>query len=105
MDKDDVYSVVISEKTKEMLVSHTAFLAKASPEAAKRLVEEFQQTAISLQNMPNRCPWFSGEYIPKHQYRYIVFNKRYMLIYQVIDRTVYVNYCIDCRQDYGWLFK
>ena len=39
MDKDDVYSVVISEKTKEMLVSHTAFLAKVSPEAAKRLVE------------------------------------------------------------------
>lgn len=102
---NDLYSVIVSEKAKKMLVSHSAFLAKVSPSAAKKLVEDFQATALSLKNIPNRCPWFSGAYIPKHQYRYIVFGKRYMLIYQIIDKTVYVDYCIDCRQDYGWLLK
>jgi len=102
---DNLYDVVISEKAKKMLVSHATFLAKASISAAEKLVEDFQETALSLRNMPNRCPWLSGAYIPKHQYRYIIFNKRYMLIYQIIDRAVYVDYCIDCRQDYGWLIK
>ncbi|MBO5360070.1 MAG: type II toxin-antitoxin system RelE/ParE family toxin [Clostridia bacterium] len=102
---NDFYSVIVSEKAKKMLVSHVAFLAKVSPTAAEKLVEDFQETASSLQNIPNRCPWLSGSYIPKHQYRYIVFGKRYMLIYQIVDKTVYVDYCIDCRQDYGWLLK
>ena len=102
---NDFYSVIVSEKAKKMLVSHAAFLAKVSPNAAEKLVEDFQATASSLQNMPGRCPWFSGAYIPKHQYRYIVFSKRYMLIYQIVDKTVYVDYCLDCRQDYGWLLK
>ena len=102
---NDCYSVIVSEKAKQMLVSHAAFLAKVSPTAAENLVEDFQETASSLESMPNRCPWFSGAYIPKHQYRYIVFSKRYMLIYQIVDNTVYVDYCIDCRQDYHWLLK
>ena len=102
---NELYSVIISEKAKKMLVSHAVFLAKASPAAADKLVDNFQEAALSLQNMPGRCPWVSGAYIPKHQYRYIVFGKRYMLIYQIIDKNVYVDYCIDCRQDYGWLLK
>ena len=102
---NEKYTVIISEKTEEMLVSHAAFLAKVSQEAAYKLVEDFQQTAESLQQFPGRCPWFSGVNIPKHQYRYIIFGKRYMLIYQIIDHTVYVDACIDCRQDYGWLLK
>ncbi len=68
---NDFYSVTVSEKAKKMLVSHAAFLAKGSPSAAEKLVEDFQKTASSLQKMPNRCTWFSGAYIPKHQYRYI----------------------------------
>lgn len=105
MDNKELYSVIIPEKAKKMLVEHSAFLAKISPLAAEKLVKEFQDAAISLQNLPNRCPWLSGINIPKHQYRYIVFSKRYMLIYQIVDKTVYVDYCIDCRQDYGWLLK
>lgn len=105
MDNSEFFSVVISEKANKMLVSHAAFLAKVSTQAAEKLVSDFQQTALSLQQLPNRCPWFSEINIPMHQYRYIIFNKRYMLVYQIINKTVYVDYCIDCRQDYGWLLK
>ena len=88
-----------------MLVSHAAFLAQVSPEAAERLTAEFEKTANSLGTMSQRCPWLSGEYIPKNAYRFIVFEKRYMIIFQIKDDTVYANYVVDCRQDYGWFIR
>jgi hypothetical protein len=53
--------------------------------------------------MPQRCPWFSGEYIPRNTYRFILFEKRYMLLFQIVDNTVYADYVLDGRQDYSWL--
>ena len=32
-------------------------------------------------------------------------EKRYMLIFQIVDNTVYADYVVDCRQDYGWLIR
>lgn len=98
------YTVVVSDRATQMLVSHAAFLAQVSLAAAQRLVDEFQQAATSLEDMPQRCPWLTGDYIPAQTYRYILFEKRYMGIYQVVDDTVYLDYVLDCRQDYGWLF-
>lgn len=45
------------------------------------------------------------DYISSHKYRYLLFQKRYMLIYQMVDDIVYVNYVIDTRQDYEWLIQ
>ena len=49
--------------------------------------------------------WLKGEYIPKNAYRFILFEKRYMLIFQIVDHTVYEDHVVDCRQDYGWLIR
>ena len=103
MEEQSKYRVIVSEQATQMLVSHAAFLAQVSPEAAERLTVEFEKTANSLEIMPQRCPWLSGEYIPKSAYRFILFEKRYMIIFQIIDDTVYADYVVDCRQDYGWL--
>lgn len=27
----------------------------------------------------------------------------YSMIFQIIDTTVYIDYIVDCRQDYTWL--
>ena len=64
---------------------------------------EFEKTANSLEITPQRCLWLSGEYILKNAYRFILFEKFYMIIFQIIDDTVYADYVLDCRQDYGWL--
>ena len=103
MENQSKYRVIVSEQAPQMLVFHAAFLAQVSPEAAERLTVEFEKAANSLEIMPQRCPWLSGEYIPKHAYRFILFEKRYMIIFQIIDDTVYADYVVDCRQDYGWL--
>lgn len=88
-----------------MLVSHAAFLARINPEAAERLTDEFEKAANSLETMPQRCPWLIGEYIPKNTYRFILFEKHYMIVFQVVDNIVYADYTVDCRQDYGWLIR
>ena len=105
MEEQSKYRVIVSERSAQMLVSHAAFLAQVSPEAAERLTVEFEKAANSLETMPQRYPWLSGEYIPKNAYRFILFEKRYMIIFQIIDNTVYADYVVDCRQDYDWLIR
>lgn len=105
MENRNKYTVIVSEQATQMLVSHAAFLAQVSPKAAKRLTASFEQAAKSLESMPQRCPWLTGEYIPKNMYRFILFEKRYMIIFQIADNTVYADYVVDCRQDYSWLIR
>lgn len=105
MEMNKTYSVIVSKRATQMLVSHAAFLAKVSPEAANRLVASFEETANSLATMPERCSWLIADYIPPNKYRKILFEKRYLLLFQIIDHTVYVDYVVDCRQDYSWLLR
>lgn len=103
MEQRNKYRVIVSERATQMLVSHVAFLSQVSPEAAERMTVEFEKTANSLQLMPQRCPWLTGEYIPRNAYRFILFEKRYIIIFQIVDDIVYADYVVDCRQDYSWL--
>ena len=100
---DNKYKVVVSKQATQMQVSHAAFLAQVNAEAAERLVVSFENAANSLDTMPQRCPWLMEEYIPRNVYHYLLFEKRYMIVFQIKDNTVYVDYVLDCRQDYGWL--
>lgn len=68
MEQQNKYRVIVSERATQMLISHAAFLAQVSPEAAERLTAEFEKTANSLELMPQRCPWLTGEYIPRKEF-------------------------------------
>ena len=105
MEQQNKYRVIVSERATQMLVPHVAFLAQDSSEAAERLTAEFEKAANSLERMPQRCPWLTGEYIPRNAYRFILFEKRYMIIFQIVDDIVYADYVVDCRQDYSWLIR
>ena len=45
MEKQSNYRVIVSERVKQMLVSHAALLAQVSPEGLERLTAEFEKTA------------------------------------------------------------
>lgn len=100
---DKKYTIVISDMAAEMLVSHARFLAQVSEQAAQNLIEEFKASARSLENFPERNPLLSNPALPINKYRKLLIYKRYLLIYQIKDSSVYVDYIVDCRQDYGWL--
>ena len=100
---DKRYKVIISDKAMSMLASHVRFLAQVSVNAAAKLKAELIKEMQSLDYMPEGYPWLNEEYITPYKYRKKLVSKRYLLIYQIIDDTVYIDYVLDCRQDYGWL--
>ena len=83
--------------------SHIAFLANISKNAAKKLKEELMKSIRSLVTMPARYGFINDEYITPNKYHKIIVSSRYLLIYQIKDNTVYVEFIVDCRQDYQWL--
>lgn len=97
--------MIISDRAKEMLGMHIRFLAQVDKKAAlnlkKRMIEEMR----SLQSMPQRYPFFNEAYIPVNKYHKLYVENWYLVLYQIKDETVYVEWIIDCRQDYQWLLK
>ena len=105
---DDVnrkYTVVIQTPAAQMLVEHARFLAQVSITAVERLADEFFSKAKTLEHIPERCPWLSGYSIPEKKYRKLLFEGNYMLVFQIIGDTVYVDAMIDCRSEYQWLLQ
>ncbi|MCD7784417.1 MAG: type II toxin-antitoxin system RelE/ParE family toxin [Oscillospiraceae bacterium] len=105
MEQKGRYHVKVSTLASQMLVYHADFLAQVSPRAAERLTQAFEKAANSLEVMPERCPCLSDENTLGDTYRYILFERRYMIVFRIVDDTVYADYVIDCRQDYSWLLQ
>ncbi|HBV86084.1 MAG TPA: plasmid stabilization protein [Desulfosporosinus sp.] len=95
------HTVVISDEATLMLLSHVRFLAQVSESAAMRLIEAFQEKA--LEEFPERNPWLTDPLISSGKYRKLLLEKRYLLVYQIKESTVYVDAVVDTRQNYGWL--
>jgi plasmid stabilization system protein ParE len=96
------YTLVIADRALEMLTEHVCFLAQVSEKAAERLIQEFQNKAKILKLTPERYPWLSDPMLPIHKYRKLLFEKRYLIVYQLKKKTVYIDAVVDCRQDYRW---
>lgn len=97
------YTIIVSEKATEMLVDRARFLANVSEDAAINFIEGYKQEAKSLELFPERSPWLVNHALPINKYRKLIFCKQYMLIYQVKPKKVYLDYVLDCWQDYKWL--
>lgn len=103
--QNKIYKVVISKRAKDMLVHHAAFMAQVSKVAATKLKNEFVIAAKSLREMPQRCPRVSFDDVSYSNYRKLIFEGHYILIYQITDDVVYIDYVVDARQDYQWLLR
>ncbi|MBR2676454.1 MAG: type II toxin-antitoxin system RelE/ParE family toxin [Solobacterium sp.] len=97
------YNVIISDKAKQMLAVHLRFLANADKQAAMKKKKDIIKAIRSLEHTPNRYPFFEEAYIPHNKYHKIFVENWYLVLYQIQDNTVYVDYIVDCRQDYSWL--
>lgn len=105
MKKTPKYDVIISERARQMLGLHVRFLANVNPEAARKAKETIIKAVRSLAFMPGRFPFFDEEYVSPNKYHQMFVEKWYLILYQIKDDTVYVDYIVDCRQDYGWLIQ
>jgi len=100
-----IYNVITSDAALAMLDTHIEFLAKVSTNAALNLMEVILSDIESLSQFPERFSVYENEFIAEPRYRKMLSAKRYLIIYEIINDTVFVDYIIDCRQDYDWLLN
>lgn len=96
------YRVTVSGEVRRMLTEQVFFLAGVNPQAAKALQTRLMEAIRSLETMPERYPYLDPE-DRRNPHRKMVVSRRYLILYTVQDDTVYVEYVLDGRQDYGWL--
>ena len=88
-----------------MLGTHIRFMAQVDKQAATEKKKEIMTAMRSLIQMPQRFPFFEELYITPNKYHKMFVPKWYLVLYQIQDDTVYIEYILDCRKDYGWLIK
>jgi len=105
MEVNPEYKVIVSDRDRQILAGHVCFLAQKNPFAARRVKNNLMDTIRSLYQMPERFPFLDSEFIPPNKYHKMFVEKWYLILYQIKDQTVYVDYIVDCRQDYRWLVQ
>ena len=105
MDQNKLYKVKISEEAQRGLGNIVSYVALNSIQAVRVLKKDLVAEISSLKLFPERTPFLEGEFIPFNKYHKLVVRKNYLVIYQIKDDTVWVDYVIDCRQDYQWLIR
>ncbi|MEG1821981.1 MAG: type II toxin-antitoxin system RelE/ParE family toxin [Clostridiales bacterium] len=99
------YKIIISDISRQMLENHICYLANISKAGALKLKEKFLIEIRSLEEFPERFPFFNGEFIPTNKYHKMVIEKRYLVLYQIKDLVIFVDYILDYREDYQWLIR
>lgn len=99
------YKVIISDRALRMLGSHIKFLAIVNKKTASEKKQQIMSELRSLSSMPQRFPFFQEDYIPPNKYHKMFIDNWYLVLYQIKDDAVYVDYILDCRQEYSWLIK
>lgn len=99
------YKVIVSDRAHRMLANHVRFMVQKSPSAARKVKNELIDSIRSLHHIPERFPFLEADFIPPNKYHKMFIEKWYLIVYQIKDQTVYVEYIVDCRQDYGWLMR
>lgn len=99
------YRVVISDRAKQMLGQHIHFLSLVNKGAAVELKKRFVEELRSLRFLPQRYPFLHTDFIPPNKYHKLTVKNWFLVLYQIRDDTVYVDWIIDCRQDYEWMLK
>ena len=102
-----LYRATLARRADGMLLSHTEFLARVSPAAARRLLASFKKSAGRIEENPFEFPFADdtdAPGIPPETYRKCLFEERYKALFLVEGYDVYIDAIIDCRQENVDLF-
>ena len=91
MENDKRYQVIIEPAANDRMFEHFEFLAQVNLPAANRLLKELVKTIRSLETSPHRNPPYNRPYLPIGKYRYMTFDARYRIIYQIDGDFVFID--------------
>lgn len=100
-----MYRIIISEKAKKMIGEIISFIANVDKDAANKTKDLIINEIKSLYMFPERFPFFDLEYIPRNKYHKMFIEKWYLVLYQIKDKDIYVDYVLDCRKDNRFLVE
>ena len=100
-----MYQIIVSEKAKKMIGEIVSFIANVDKEAAIKTKDLIINEIKSLSAFPERFPFFYFDYIPKNKYHKMFIEKWYLVLYQIKDKDILVDYILDCRKDYRFLVE
>ena len=81
------------------MTKHARFLAQVSVPAAQRLRNAYYSALKSLELNPQRCPLYKPNIGIEEELRYLLFAERYRIVFEIVDKAVYVYDVQDVRQD------
>lgn len=93
------YTVIVSRRADQMLVTHARFLAQVSPSAARKMAAGFSEILDALERNPYQFPVEEDYDLPRGVYRKALFCKWYKALFSLDEDTVYLDCVLDCRQD------
>ncbi|MEG0126189.1 MAG: type II toxin-antitoxin system RelE/ParE family toxin [Clostridia bacterium] len=97
------YDVIISPEAERLMANCVLFLAEQDLNAGLSLKVRLIESIGNLDHLPARYPFFNESYIPANKYHKMFVENWYLILYQIKDNVVYIDYVLDCRQDYQWL--
>jgi len=95
---DKKYKVIVDPAVNDRMYDHFEFLARVNESAAERLLDQLATDMQSLECLPYRNPVFNRPYLKSGKYRYMVSCERYLIVYQIVDDTVFIDDVLDSRQ-------
>jgi len=95
---DKEYTVIVDPAVNDRMYDHFEFLARVNVSAAERLLDQLTDDMQSLESLPYRNPVFNRPYLKSGKYRYMVSCQKYLIVYQIVDNTVFIDDIQDSRQ-------
>ena len=93
------YNVYVAPAAGDKLFAHIRFLGQVSLSAAERLYDALCAAIDELEDNPRGYPLYTPLLPIDTGLHYKLCKKRYRIVFEIIDDTVYVYDIQDCRQD------
>lgn len=92
------FLISVEKSALRRLKAHINYREQFSETVPKRILKEYEETIELLKENPYMFRRFESE-ILNGEFRYKVLDKRYRLVFEIIENRVIVRDIQDCRQD------
>ena len=93
------YSVDFTGYARSLLRNHVRFLSNVSPNAARKLYNGAYAKIRTLYDNPFQYPVWQVPYKLPHEYRRIVVDRRYFIIFFIDGNNVFVDYIFSASME------
>lgn len=93
------YNIYLTNNANNMIKRHILFLSKVSIKAAIKLKQTFKEYMIILKYYPELGKKLNLKREKPPSIRKMVIEKRYILIYFIINNNIYIDTILDSRQN------